>query len=150
MGLMDTVSKILLEIKADTSQAKAAIKELSGVQKQAAKDELAAIESSNKGYDGYIDRIGKIGLAINTAKMAIDAGAASLKAFSEHERLTAAAGLVNLGGLQKASGGLRTEMELLSFAAKAQSGVFRASGDRWRLRKRRCACSRAPGLIRKR
>ena len=48
----------------------------------------------------------------------------------QHVELSAAAGKVSIEGLKKASLGLRTEHELLSFAAKANNAVFKLSQDR--------------------
>lgn len=74
-----------------------------------------------------VEWLGKFNQGFEGAKKIIDFATESVKAFAEHQRLAAAAGSADIDRLAKAAGGLRNETELLSFAAKAQHGVIRAS-----------------------
>ena len=77
MGLLDFGSKIVSTYKADTSDHKAKIRELSGIEKQAAQDQLKHIESKNKGLEGQIKMLGKVTVAFGAiavaGKIAFDA-----------------------------------------------------------------------------
>ena len=64
MGLMDFAGKVILTYKADTSDAKAKIRELSGEEKKLAQERLAADEKANKGIEKQIKAMGLLAAGI--------------------------------------------------------------------------------------
>jgi hypothetical protein len=129
MGLLDIGAKILMTVRADTSNAKAELKSLAGEEKKIAQERLKHAEDHNKGLEDQIKRIGRVTMAIGTAGAIIASGRAGFQAYERESRLTTAAAGANLSALSKAAGGLATRMELLEFAAKAQSGAFKLSNE---------------------
>jgi hypothetical protein len=80
MGLLEQAAKVKIIYQADTSQAKAEIKTLRGVEKKAAQERLAEIEKGNKqikdqaeGWKNTADKIALVGGAIAVAKLGLDA-----------------------------------------------------------------------------
>jgi hypothetical protein len=80
MGLLEQGAKVKITYIADTSQAKAEIKTLRGVEKKAAQERLAEIEKGNKqikdqaeGWKNTADKIALVGGAIAVAKLGLDA-----------------------------------------------------------------------------
>lgn len=125
MGLGDIVSNTLIRVKADTSDAKAQIRSLRGVEKQAAQERLAEIESTNKAIDGQIAMVGQIGLAVGASVAAFKLAKDAADSYLEDMRLEAAAAGSDLGKLQEATSGLVEADNLLAFAGKAMHGVWK-------------------------
>ncbi len=125
MGLLDIGAKVLTTYKADVSDHKAAIKELTGLEKQLAKERLDGVEKHNKGLEDQIKGYAKVGVAIGVAAGAIALLKTGFDELSEHNDLVDAAGIANIDGLRKASHGLKTEMDLLRSAASMQNGAFK-------------------------
>jgi hypothetical protein len=125
MGLGDVVSKILLEVKSDTSQAKADLKSLKGVQKEVFQSQLDSVEAGNKALDKWVGRLGQIGVALGAVKLAFD----SVQEYGHKLDLQAASAGVSIDGLRKASLGLKTEMELLEHAARMNNSAFKLTQD---------------------
>ncbi len=123
------ISKVLTEFKADTSDMKAKLKELQGIEKERAQQQLKDATSVNASYDGYIDKLGKVGLAIDTVGKFVGAAQAGFKAYAENLRLTTAAGKVDIDRLALAAQGLRTQHELLTFAAQSQSAMVKLNQE---------------------
>lgn len=124
MGLLDFTTKVLTEYKADISDHKAKIKDLTGAQKELAKQELAASEARNKQIEDQIKGLAKVGVAVGAAVAAVKIGQAGFEEWSKYQTLSARTSTESLDKLKEASGGLRTEMDLLSFSAKTQHGIF--------------------------
>ncbi len=81
-SLTETVNKLIL-VKADTSQAKAAVKELAGEEKKAAKARLDAIEQQNQKLElatkSWIKFAAGVGAAIGAFKLASKAAQAAME-----------------------------------------------------------------------
>jgi hypothetical protein len=109
MSLISFASKVLVEYRADTSDIKAKIRELSGEEKKLEQQRLAAAEAGNKDIDQKVKKYALWGagiaattVAINVASNALDAYAkTSSKATEEVDRFKAAASDA-FGGLQNA------------------------------------------------
>lgn len=80
----------------------------------------------NDGLNEGVEWLGKFNQGFEGAKKIIDFATESVKEFAEHQRLAAAAGNADIERLARASGGLKNETELLTFASKTQHGVIRA------------------------
>lgn len=125
MGLGDLVSKVLVEFKGDTSDLKAKLKDLSGIEKERTKALIDDIERQNKGYESAITKLGHLGLAMDTVGRAVDAARDALKSYGEHLRLETATAGVNVGKLSDAFGGLVTQHDLMTMAAQTSTGVLK-------------------------
>lgn len=71
----------------------------------------------------------KAGLALAGFGAVVVAGRAAFQAYAKEMKFSAAAVGVDIERLSKASGGLQSRMELLEFAAKAQSTAFKLSTE---------------------
>lgn len=127
--MLDFTSKVLTLFKADTSDMKAGLKELQGEEKKLAQAQLDAANQRNAGYEQWIKKLGDVNQAIELVGKGVAFARDSFRAYSEDLRLRAAAGTVSIEKLRAASLGLRTEHELLSFAAKTQHGVFKVTEE---------------------
>jgi hypothetical protein len=124
MGL-DQIVKTLILVKSDTSQAKAEIRSLRGAEKTAAMERLAELEKTNKGIEGQIARLAKIGAVIGGSVAAFKIAQVAAKNYLEDVRLQSAAAGANVEALSKATLGLVENDNLLAFAGKAQAGVWK-------------------------
>lgn len=129
MGLTDFVSKITSVYKADTTQHKAAIRELSGEQRKAAQEELKRIEAGNAGIESQIKKYGKIGIALGAVGVAGKLAFDAIEFAGRRADLAGAAGTVSIDRLRKATLGLRTDTQLLETAAKLNNTQLGLSQD---------------------
>lgn len=125
MGILDLTSKVLTEFKADVGDMKAKIKELSGLERERAQQQLKDLEATNKAHEGYIGKLAKVGLALDAVGKFTDFARESLRTYGEKLRLEAAAGSANIDRLSDAFGGLVTKHDVLTFAAQTQHGVLK-------------------------
>ncbi len=129
MGLLDLNREIVTEFKADISDHKAKIRELDGAEKELAEAELQRAEARNEQMDSWLEKVGKVSLALFAIK---EVGSIVFEGYKEgiHEaKLETAAMGVNIEALGAAAGGLKTKLELLEFAAKANASAFHNSQD---------------------
>ena len=123
--MADIVQKVLTVYKADTSDAKAAIKGLRGEEANAARARLDEINKGNAGIEGQIAMWGKVALAVGAGVAAYKIAQAAANSYLEDLRLESAAAGVNVGKLNEATIGLIESDKLLEFAGKAQNGVWK-------------------------
>lgn len=119
MSLLDLTQKILVNVQADTSQARAELKNLTGAEREAAKAAIEASEQRNSALDGYVDKIGKVGLALNTVSQVVSGAMEGLTAYGENLRLEFATSKVNTEELIDSFDGLIAKHDALVFASKA-------------------------------
>lgn len=124
MSLIQQVATTLLLFKADTSDVKAKIKELTGLEKEAAKAQLKSIEDRNSGYERLAKGITKANVALAAVQKVFEVGAAGFKAYEERLRLSTAGARYNLDQLRSASQGLKTDTELLNLAAASANTTY--------------------------
>jgi hypothetical protein len=129
MGLFEITSNVLTLYKADTSDQKAKLKELTGIEKEHAASSLAAAEARNKATESTIDKLGKLGLAFNTITQVARAAFDGLEQYGHKLDLQAAAGAVSIEALSKAASGLKSEMELLEHAAVFNKSAFQLTEE---------------------
>jgi hypothetical protein len=129
MGIGDFVSKVLTEYKADTSDHKRKIRDLRGEQKKLAKQQLDDLEKENSKLDKQIATLGRVGVAVGAVGAAWYAAQRSIEAYQKHSQLVTASAGSNLDRLRKASQGLATDLELLSFSAAAMNGGFKITNE---------------------
>lgn len=127
MSIFSTISEAVAVFKADTSDMEAGLKKLTGVEKEHQKAILDTAKERNSSYDGWIKKLGDTNQALELMGKGVAFAKESFKAYADHLKLSAAAGSADIEKLRAASLGLRTEHELLSFAAKTQSGIIRVS-----------------------
>jgi hypothetical protein len=125
MGLGDIISKVLVEFKGDTSDLKAKLKDLSGVEKERTKALVDDIEKQNKGYESAIGKLGQVGLALDTLGKVYDAAKDSMKVYGETLRLETATAGININKLSESFGGLISQHDLMTFAAQTNTGVLK-------------------------
>lgn len=121
--------QVLTVFKADTSDFIKGQEDMKKHVEETKEGFLGWASSVNEGINSSIEWLGKFNQGMEGAKKIFDFAVESVKAYAENSRLTAAAGSVDLERLSKAAGGLRTETDLLTFAARAQHGVIRAGSD---------------------
>ena len=131
--MADFVNTILLNMKANTTQARAEIDKLSGAQKDAAKEVLKAQEQQNTSLQAQILTWGKsagaIGLGVAAYKLLKDAS----KEWAAESRLHAVTVGIDIDKIQKATMGLVTSDEALAFAAKSVTGAFKLTQEQMEL-----------------
>jgi hypothetical protein len=133
MGLLDFASKVLTEYKADISDHRAKVKELTGEQKKLAQAELEAAKASNEHLDGQIDKLGKAALAVGAFYAAYKVAQASVNETIEFQKQQAASAEFNIEKLQAAAGGLIDDMEAMKFAATTSAGAFKLNQNQMEL-----------------
>lgn len=129
MALTDIVSKVLTVMTVDTSDMKRGLKELSGEQKKMAEAELAQADARNQQYNGWKKSLTEVNSALEIVGKVVNVAKESFRAYADDLRIRSAAGAVSIDKLKAASLGLRTEHELMTFAAQTQRGVIKANED---------------------
>lgn len=127
MSIIDMFSKVTTVYKADTTQHRLAIRELSGDQKKAAQEELKRIEAGNAGIDNQVKKLGKLAIVVGAVGVAAKVAFDSLEFAGRRADLQATANIESMEGLKKATRGLMTETQLLEAAAKIQQGTMKLS-----------------------
>ncbi len=92
MGVLDTTVKQLILVKADTSQAKQAIKELSGEEKKAAKERLDDIERQNSKLESSVRSWTKVAAGVAGAVAAYKLMSKAAEAAIEDAKRSGTAG----------------------------------------------------------
>ncbi len=128
MGLFNEV-KSLITVKADTSQARQEIRELSGVERAAAKERLASLEAGNKKLESSIATFGKAAGALGAVAIAGKVAFDAIEFSGRRADLTAAAGTVSIERLRKATLGLRTDTQLLELAGKLNHSAMKLNAE---------------------
>lgn len=125
---LDT-NTVLTIMKADTSQAEAAVKRLRGVERERARDALDDLNAHNDKLSDHIAMFGQVGLAVGAVVGAYKLAQAASRAYLEDVQLASAAAWVKLDGLTKATHGLVLEDDLLKFAGQSLNGIWKLSQD---------------------
>lgn len=113
--ISEILGKALIVVKADTSQAKAAIKDLKGVEKEAAEERVKAQEKVNTAWDNALK---KHALVVAGVSAGIGIAISSVKKYEEHLKALGDTGSGELVKIQRAS----------EAAAKAQDNLQIALG----------------------
>lgn len=126
---LETVATTLVKFKADTSDLEAGLKKLQGEEKKQQQALLDMEKARNESYDKWLGRLANVNQAIELGSKAVSVLSNAWKSYSEQLRLTAAAGSISIERLRMASLGLRTEHELLTFAAQTQNAAIKLTED---------------------
>ncbi|MBP9863754.1 MAG: hypothetical protein KBD62_37765, partial [Kofleriaceae bacterium] len=113
---------VALRYEANIDQAKAKVKELSGEQKKAAKEAVQAYKEQGEAWKKHVADFAKGAAAITAGYLVAKNG---LQAMREEQRLLAGSAGVDIDGLSKAWGGLRTQVELMTFAQAGHQGAWK-------------------------
>jgi hypothetical protein len=124
MGIGDVTSKVLLEFKADTKQAKKELRGLTKEQKKAAKEQIAAMEKQNEKIEGQIALLGKVAIGVGAVAGAYVVLSKSAAAYAEQQQKIAQAGELSFKALADATTNLITEQQALHMAAQLNNGAF--------------------------
>ncbi len=92
MGLREEVAKVLISVKADTSQAKAEVRSLRGEEKKAAQERLAELEKQNQAIDANIKKFVGIGAAVVAGQKAFELAKKAADAFIKSVEASGGAG----------------------------------------------------------
>jgi hypothetical protein len=122
---LQQIATTLAVLKADTSQYREEMRRVTGAEREAVKAQLAAAEARNKSLQKWAEGLTKINVVLSAVTKAIQAGAEAYKVYEKHATLAIASNKYSLEALRVASKGLRTDMELLTLAAKAQNTTFK-------------------------
>jgi hypothetical protein len=90
MGLLDFGAKVILTYKADVSDAKAKIRELSGEEKKLAQERLKQEEAANKGIERQIKGLGMLAAGIGAAMGAVALAKSGLDEYAKTSEQAAA------------------------------------------------------------
>ncbi len=126
---IEFLSKVLTQFKADPSELKTALKDLTGEEKKLAQAQLESAQQRNKSYDDWIGKLGNVNQTLELGAKVVGFLGDAWKGYAEDMKQATAAGSANIDRLRAASLGLRTENELTAFAAKAQAGVIKANQE---------------------
>ncbi|MBK7077145.1 MAG: hypothetical protein IPH44_33120 [Myxococcales bacterium] len=113
---------VLTRYEANIDQAKAKVKELSGEQRKAAKEAVQAFKEQGEAWKKNVADFAKGAAAITAGYLVAKNG---LQAMREEQRLLAGSAGVDIDGLSKAWGGLRTQVELMTFAQAGHQGAWK-------------------------
>lgn len=127
--MADAISKILMSVKADVGQAKAAVRDLRGEEKKAHLARLKELQADNDKIDQTIAKWGKAVAVIGGVVAAYKTLQASTQSYFRNQRAEAAAGFADIERLDRAMGGLVERTEVLEMAARLQAGVWRLNND---------------------
>jgi hypothetical protein len=125
MSIDQVVSNVLVRMKGDNSDLVAKMREVQGEERKLLGEQLKASEARNKSLDSQIATIGRLGFVAGTAGAAVAAAFAVMERSAERQRVATQAGRVDLDKLSAAAGGAKTQMQLLSDAAKFQTGALK-------------------------
>lgn len=133
MALFGLISEgneqVLTEYKADIKDHKAGLKELEGAEKELAATRLEALEANAKGLEETIRQLGQVSFALLAVKEIGEVIWDGYKEGITEARLETSAMGIDIEKLGEAAGGLKTHLELLTFAAKASNSAFHNSQE---------------------
>ncbi len=122
-------STVLTRYKADTSDHKRKLKDLSGAQKKRMKETIKGLEEENRGLDKSIARYGKMAAGVAAVGAAYLAARESMRAYVKDSQLQNASAGISIDRLRKASHGLLTEMQLMQLAAAGVNNEWVATQE---------------------
>lgn len=131
MSVVD--SKIVLAVDAETEAARRNFELLRAQQQVFAAEVVKGLEAQNRKMAESIDRWAKIAAGVASVVGAVKIAVASLNEFHRGVELAEATRGVNLERLRASSRGLKSDMELLEFAAKTNAGAFKLTNDQMNL-----------------
>ena len=131
-GVFQQIATTVMTFKADTSDLKAKIKELTGLEKEAAQATLKSIEARNSGYESLAKKITQVNAVWATANKTLEIGGALLKSYEEDQRLSAATTNISISALRSSSQGLRSDLDLLKLAAAGNAATFKSNNEHLR------------------
>lgn len=134
--MIDQISKVLTEYKADVSDHVAGLKKLKGEERKRAEETIAANEKVSASLENQIKTLGKVSMAIAGVVGGFMAARSALNSYAENAKLSAAAAGVSIDNLVSATKGLRTEQELLADAAKMNNGAIRLTSEQMAIAER--------------
>jgi len=113
---------VLTRYEANIDQAKAKVKELSGEQRKAAKEAVQAFKEQGEAWKKHVGDFAK-GAAVVATTIAV--AKSGIEQYRKETALTAGAAGVDIDRLADAWGGLKTRMDLLTFAQAGHRGAWK-------------------------
>jgi len=124
---LGTTSQILLNVKADTKQARRELGKLSKEEQKLAKEFIQTQEKRNAKIDKQIATLGKLALGVGAVVGAYKTLTAAAEFYAKRQQLVTASAGANINAIQSAARGLITQTQALEFAAAAQNTEFKLS-----------------------
>ncbi|HTM60625.1 MAG TPA: hypothetical protein VL199_09710, partial [Burkholderiales bacterium] len=125
MGVFELAGRVITTYKADISQMKASLKDLSGAEKELMKARIEATEAGNQALENQVKGIQKTAVHLAAFAGTVYAAKKGYEEWREYTRQATAATGADIDKLSDAAGGLLTKMDLLSFAAKENHGAWK-------------------------
>lgn len=122
--LTNFASTVLTRYKADTSDAKQKIRELTGEQRKQAKEHLEALEKQNAGIEKHIATVAKIGAAIGAVAGGVALAKKAWAEYTEDATLRANLHGADIERIQQAAGGLITQYEAMNLVVADNNGAW--------------------------
>jgi hypothetical protein len=123
--MADLVNRVTTLFKADTSAAKAAVKELRGAERDRAKELLDNLDKENASLQKSIAMWGKVAIGVTAVYAGFKGLQASAQSALEDIRLRSAAAGISIDKLRASTRGLVEEDKLLEFAGRTQAGMWK-------------------------
>jgi len=125
MGVFELAGRVLTTYKADISDMKAKLKELSGAEKELMKARIESVEQGNRGLEDQVKGYQKVAVHLAAVAGAVLVAKKGYEEYSNYTRQATAAAGVDMKALSVAAGGLLSQMDLLTFAAKENHGAWK-------------------------
>lgn len=129
----DVVRRVLIRFEVDTSKAEDGFDKLKEKTEESSKSFGEWAKHLNESFNETIEKLGSLNQAFEGLHKIIEVGREGFKEYADDMRLHAAAGAADIERLSEAAGGLVRENDLLSFAAKAQHGIFKLTQEQMEL-----------------
>jgi hypothetical protein len=126
-------SKVVIAVDAETEGARRNMELLRAQQQHFAAEVVKGLESQNKKLEDSISKWAKVAVGIGTAVAAFKFAKVAMDEYARGADLAAATQGVRIEGLRKAARGLRTDMDLLTFAAKTNAGAHKLTQEQMEL-----------------
>jgi hypothetical protein len=127
--MADLVNRVVTLYKADATQAKLAVQQYRGVERDEAKKTLDALNAHNAALQSSLATYAKAAAAIGGIAIAYRVAKDAAKAYLEDLRLESASAGANIEALRKSTNGLVETDKLMAFAGKAMHGVWKLNNE---------------------
>jgi hypothetical protein len=115
--------------KADTSQARIAVQQLKGVERERAREVLNDLNAHNAKLESQLATWGKVAAGVAAVTGVVVLAKRAMDDYLEDVRLESAAAGANLNALKDATSGLVEADKLLEFAGKTMHGTWKLNNE---------------------
>lgn len=129
MALSDLTRRVITRFEAVTDGLEAGAAKVNDAVSKVGSGAVSMGEGFAEGVKSGTEALAKLNLAMDGINKVVDFAKESFKVYADDLRLQAAAGAADIEKLSEATNGLANEHELLTFAAKAQHGMFQLNQE---------------------